>query len=133
VLSGPTPLTVTARPGPHELVFSKEGYTSFRQSTRVGAGTIERVRVHLEASPATGFELTSDPAGQLVWLDGQPFTGADPNGPQARTDLRASRVPPGRHLLEIKGDRRLAPWRQEFFQEPSRMMHIRASLAPAAP
>jgi hypothetical protein len=130
-LSGPEPRIVGVRVGRHELLVSKEGYSTVTQDVRVGIRQTEVVRVLLEPSAETGFELTSDPPMQLVWIDGQPFTGANPSGPQARTDLRASRVPPGRHLLEIKGDDRFAPWRHDFMQEPGKMIHIRAQLAAA--
>jgi hypothetical protein len=132
-LSGAEPQVVGVRVGRHELVISKEGYSTVTQDVRVGVRQTEVVWVRLEPSAETGFELTSDPPMQLVWLDGQPFTGGDLTGPQARTDLRASRVPPGRHVLEIKGDTRFAPWRHEFFQEPGKMMRIRASLAAPPP
>ncbi len=128
VLRGPAPIELEKAPGPYSLAFSKEGYSKHEQTVQLKGGELERIRVHLEASPDTGFELTSDPPGQLVWLDGTPFTGSDPNNTQARTDLRASRVPPGRHLLEIKGDSRFRPWQLEFYQEPARMMPIRATL-----
>jgi eukaryotic-like serine/threonine-protein kinase len=130
VLRGPAPIKLEKPPGHYNLAFSKEGYAKHEQTVQLKGGEEERVRVHLEASPDTGFELTSDPPGQLVWLDGQPFTGSDPNNPQARTDLRASRVPPGPHVLEIKGDNRFKPWKLDFYQEPARMMPIRATLQP---
>jgi serine/threonine protein kinase len=130
VLRGPTPIELERPPGSYNLAFSKEGYSKHEQTVQLKGGDPERVRVQLEASPDTGFELTSDPTSQLVWLDGQPFFGSDPNGPQAKTDIRASRVPPGRHLLEIKGDNRYKPWSHEFYQEPAKMLQIRATLEP---
>jgi serine/threonine protein kinase len=132
VLRGPTPIQLEKPPGPYSIAFSKEGYSKHEQTVQLKGGETERIRVHLEASPDTGFELTSDPPGQLVWLDGQPFTGADPQGPQAKTDLRASRVPPGSHTLEIKGDPRFKPWKTQFYQEPAKMLQIRATLEPDA-
>jgi eukaryotic-like serine/threonine-protein kinase len=132
VLRGPTPIELEKPPGPYNLAFSKEGYSKHEQTVQLKGGDPERIRVLLEPSPDTGFELTSDPPGQLVWLDGEPFTGSDPKGAQARTDLRASRVPPGRHLLEIKGDSRFKVWSHQFYQEPARMMPIRANLEPAS-
>jgi hypothetical protein len=131
MLSGPMPMSLRTGVGSHQLVVSKEGYSTVTEEARIGFDRLAVVHLKLEPSPDTGFELTSEPPQQLVWLDGEPFTGIDPSGPQARTDLRASRVPPGGHVLEIKGNAAFAPWRHEFFQEPGRMMRIRASLAPA--
>jgi hypothetical protein len=133
VLSGPMPRSVPVRVGRHQLVVSKEGYSTLTPEVRIGVRQTEVLRVRLEPSSETGFELTSEPPSQLVWLDGQPFTGANLGGPQARTDLRASRVPPGRHVLDIKGDARFAPWRHEFIQKPGLMVRIHAHLETASP
>ncbi len=100
-VKGP-PYHVQKPPGSYNLSFNKDGYSKYEQTVEIRAGESERIRVHLEPSADTGFELTSDPPGQLVWMDGQPFTGSDPAGPQARTDFKATRVPPGRHVLEIQ-------------------------------
>jgi serine/threonine protein kinase len=127
-LKGPSPITVERAPGTYNLTFKREGYVPQDKAWRIEPGTFERLEVQLEASADTGFELTSDPPQQLVWLDGQPFTGKDPNGPQARTDFKAYPVTPGKHVLEIKGDARFKPWRQEFFQEPGKTLKISATL-----
>ena len=129
VVKGP-PYHVQKPPGSYNLSFRKDGYSKYEQTVEIRAGESERIRVHLEPSADTGFELTSDPPGQLVWLDGQPFTGSDPAGPQARTDFKATRVPPGRHVLEIRGDPRFKAWRHEFYQEPGRILVIPATLDP---
>jgi hypothetical protein len=129
VVKGP-PYHIQKGPGSYNLSFHKDGYSKYEQTVEIRAGESERIRVHLEPSADTGFELTSDPPGQLVWLDGQPFTGSDPAGPQARTDFKATRVPPGRHVLEIRGDPRFKAWRHEFFQEPGRILVIPATLDP---
>src|SRR5204863_4936422 len=90
----------------------------------------ESIEIELEASPDTGFELVSEPPGGLVWLDGAPFTSGDENAQQARTNFKAYRVAPGRHVIEIKGDPRFAEWKQEFFQEPGKTLKLRAELKP---
>jgi serine/threonine protein kinase len=131
VLRGPAPIPVERSPGSYRVTLTKEGYERLERVVRVRAGQDQRISVQLEPAPDTGFELHSVPPGQLVWLDGQPFTGSEPHGRQARTNFRASRVAPVRHLLEIKGDPRFLPWRYEFFQEPARILSIRARLIRA--
>jgi hypothetical protein len=46
------------------------------------------------------------------------------------TNFRASRITPGRHVLEIKGDPRFKDWRQEIYQEPSQTLKINAVREP---
>ena len=86
------------------------------QNIEVHAGQRMPLTVTLEPSPDTGFELTSEPPGGLVWLDGAAIKGAA--GQQARTDFRAYRIAPGHHVLEIKGENRFKPWRQDIEVEP---------------
>ncbi len=124
--AGPFPLA----PGAHTLTVSREGYVRKDQAVDIQAGQVERLEVQLEPSADTGFELTSEPSGALVWLDGGPFTGKDPAGPQAKTNFKAYNVMPGRHVLEIKGDPRFEDWKYEFYQEPGKMHPIQAVLQP---
>ncbi len=132
-LKGIPPFTVERAPGEYKLIVAQDGYTKEERRVKVDSGKNVKVRVDLRPSTGTGFELTSDPPGQLVWMDGVPFTGVDAAGPQARTDFKATRVPPGRHLLEIKGDPRFRPWRYEFYQEPGKLIPIRAKLVLEGP
>ncbi len=119
------------RSGPYQVTARREGYVAKSQVVEISAGELARIDLALDPSPDTGFELTSDPAGKLVWLDGQPFMGKNPSDPQARTNFKAYPVAPGRHLIEIRGDPRFRDWSSEFFQEPGKMMKLRAELAPA--
>jgi hypothetical protein len=116
--------------GTFQLSFERDGYVRRDQRVRLEAGQVQRLDVQLEASPDTGFELTSDPPGVLVWLDGRPLTGRDGSGPQARTNFRVDQIAPGRHLLEIKGDPRFAEWRSYFDQELGKIIKIHAELQP---
>jgi hypothetical protein len=84
--------------------------------------------ITLEASPDAGFELTSEPPGGLVWFDGVPIKG--PTGEQARTDFRAYRIPAGHHVLEIKGENRFKPWRQDIDLEAGAIQKVHATLVP---
>jgi eukaryotic-like serine/threonine-protein kinase len=120
-----SPVAVDKPPGSYTLSVTKDGYVRSDQNVEVHAGQPLALNVTLEASPDTGFELTSDPPGGLVWLDGVAVTGA--NGP-ARTDFRALRIPPGHHVLEIKGENRFQPWKEDIEVEPGAIRKIHATL-----
>ena len=109
---------------------TRDGYVRNDQNVEVHAGLPLPLTVTLEPSPDTGFELTSEPPGGLVWLDGAPIQGAA--GQQARTDFRAFRIAPGHHLLEIKGENRFKPWRQDVQVEPGAIQKVHAMLIPAS-
>ena len=123
-----SPLALEKTPGSYTLSVTKDGYVRSDQNIEIRAGQSVALNITLEPSPDTGFELSSDPPGGLVWLDGAPISG--PNG-QARTDFRAYRIPPGHHVLEIKGENRFRPWRQDIEVEPGSIRKIRATLLPS--
>ena len=120
-----TPFTLERPPGPYTISIVRPGYTRNDQSVVVHSGQSANVAVTLEPSADTGFELTSVPPGGLVWLDGNPMSG--PDG-QARTDFRAYKIPPGKHLFEIKGDPKLQPWSEEVVIEPGVIKKVKANL-----
>jgi hypothetical protein len=92
---------------------------------RVGRSSV--IAVTLEVSPDTGFELTSEPPGELVWLDGTPLgTTGDW---QMRTNFRASAIAPGHHVLEIRSAR-FKDWRNVVEVEPGMIRKIHAILIP---
>ncbi len=124
------PVTFEKPPGPYTLSVVRDGYVRSDQNIEVRAGQRLPVAVTLEPSPDTGFELTSEPPGGLVWLDGAPIKGA--SGQQARTDFRAFRITPGRHVLEIKGEDRFKPWRQEIDIQPGAIQKVHAVLNGSA-
>jgi hypothetical protein len=122
-----SPTTVTRPPGPYMLSVTHDGYVRNDQNVELRAGQQLKLAVTLEASPDTGFELTSEPPGGLVWLDGAPINGA--NG-QARTDFRAYRIASGHHVIEIKGEAKFKPWKQDVEIEPGAIKKIHALLTP---
>jgi hypothetical protein len=124
-----SPVVVDKVPGSYSLSVTKDGYVRDDRNIEVRAGQPLALNIPLEPSPDTGFELSSDPPGGLVWLDGAPISG--PNG-QARTDFRAYRIPPGHHVLEIKGENRFRPWKQDIEVEPGAIRKIRATLIPSS-
>jgi hypothetical protein len=64
----------------------------------------------------------------LVWLDAQPLA-IDEFGKQATTNFHASRIAPGPHVIEIRGNPQYQTWRQEFLQEPGKTVRLHADLA----
>jgi serine/threonine protein kinase len=125
-----SPVSLDRSPGPYTVSVTRDGYVRNDQNVEVHAGQPLPLTVTLEPSPDTGFELTSEPPGGLVWLDGAPIQGAA--GQQARTDFRAFRIAPGHHLLEIKGENRFKPWRQDVQVEPGAIQKVHAMLIPAS-
>jgi eukaryotic-like serine/threonine-protein kinase len=125
-----SPVSLDKPPGPYTLSVIRDGYVRSDQNVEVRAGQRLPLTVNLEPSPDTGFELTSEPPGGLVWLDGAPIKGA--SGQQARTDFRAFRITPGHHILEIKGEDRFRPWRQDVDVQPGAIQKVHATLVPAA-
>ncbi|HVV15829.1 MAG TPA: serine/threonine-protein kinase [Polyangia bacterium] len=125
-----SPVSLDKPPGPYTLSVIRDGYVRSDQNVEVRAGQRLPLAVNLEPSPDTGFEVTSEPPGGLVWLDGAPIKGA--SGQQARTDFRAFRITPGHHVLEIKGEDRFRPWRQDVDVQPGAIQKVHALLVPAA-
>jgi PEGA domain len=125
-----SPVSLERPPGRYTLSVIRDGYVRNDQNVEVRAGQPLPLAVTLEPSPDTGFELTSEPPGGLVWLDGAPIQGAA--GQQARTDFRAFRIAPGHHLLEIKGENRFKPWQQNVEVEPGAIQKVHAMLIPAS-
>jgi eukaryotic-like serine/threonine-protein kinase len=125
-----SPVTLERPPGHYTVSVTRDGYVRYDKPVEVHAGEPLPLTVALEPSPDTGFELTSEPPGGLVWLDGAAIKGA--TGQQARTDFRAFRIAPGHHVLEIKGENRFKPWRQDVDVAPGGIAKVHAMLIPAS-
>jgi hypothetical protein len=87
------------------------------------AGTVTTTALSKEA----GIEVLSEPAGALVWLDGAPARG--PMG-ETRTNLIISPVTVGKHVIELKGDAKFKPWREEITLEDGDLAKLTAVLLP---
>jgi len=122
-----SPVTGEQKPGRHKLTVERAGYLPNTGTFYVTAKRTERMRVNLDPSTETGFEIVSDPPGVPVFLDGMMVNG--PYGP-ARTNFRASRIPPGPHVLELRDDRFL-PWRGDVNVEADRIVTVHAVLVRA--
>ncbi len=123
-----SPVSIERSPGPYTLSVTRDGYARNDQNIELKAGQPLPLTVTLEPSPDTGFELTSDPPGGLVWLDEAPVK--ESSGQQARTNFRASRISPGHHVLEIRGESRFKPWKQDVEIAPGDIRKIHATLIP---
>jgi hypothetical protein len=130
ITAGP-PFQLNKRPGVYHLSVSRMGYVTREQNIQISAGQAGHMDIDLEPSPDTGFDLTSQPSGGLVWLDGQPLA-VDEHGKQATTNFHASRIAPGPHVIEIKGNPLYQNWRQEFLQEAGRTVRLHANLVQVA-
>jgi hypothetical protein len=127
LITAEPPFMLEKRPGVYHLSVSRPGYVTRDQNMQIAAGQAGHVDIDLEPSADTGFDLTSQPSGGLVWLDGQPLS-VDEQGKQATTNFHASRIAPGAHVIEIKGNSQYQDWRQEFLQEPGRTVRLQADL-----
>jgi eukaryotic-like serine/threonine-protein kinase len=130
-IAGEPPYTIARRPGVYRLAVARPGYVTREDRVQISAGQQGHVEIDLEPSADSGFDLTSEPSGGLVWLDDKPLV-ADDRGKQATTRFHASRIAPGPHMVEIRGNPQLRDWRQEFYQEPGQTMRLHAVLEPAA-
>jgi hypothetical protein len=131
VITSDPPFMLEKRPGVYRLSVARPGYVTRDQNVQIAAGQTGHMDIELEPSPDTGFDLTSQPSGGLVWLDGQRLV-VDEHGKQATTNFHASRIAPGVHVIEIKGNSQYQTWRQEFLQEPSRTVRLHADLIAVA-
>jgi serine/threonine protein kinase len=127
VITSDPPFHLEKRPGVYRLTVSRPGYVSRDQVVQISAGQSGHMDIDLEPSPDTGFDLTSQPSGGLVWLDGQPLA-IDEFGKQATTNFHASRIASGPHVIEIRGNAQYQTWRQEFLQEPNKTVRLHADL-----
>jgi protein kinase-like protein/PEGA domain-containing protein len=117
--------------GLHRLSASRPGYLTAARDLTVIPGGRHDVALQLAVSPQTGVAMTSEPAGALIYLDGQPVAAAD--GTPARTDRTLTAVRPGRHTIELRSPGGLT-WQQSVQVQPDRIVPIRAVLPrPPAP
>jgi hypothetical protein len=114
-------------PGPYTVSVTRDGYMRHDEVVEVQRGRTTTLAVKLEASADTGFELTSEPPGQPVWLDGTPVMTAE--SWQTRTNFRASRIAPGHHVLEIRGEG-FKVWMMDIEIEPGAIRKVHATLVP---
>jgi hypothetical protein len=124
--AGPGPRRLlTLPPGRHFVWAEQPGYLAQQRELRLGEGQPLELSFALQFSPATGFELTSEPTDLPIWLDGAPLLRTE-SEEQARTDYTARRLRPGHHVVEVRDGTRV--WRQEITVEPDRILPLTAKL-----
>jgi hypothetical protein len=126
------PVMIERSPGRYAVSIMRHGYMRKDQTVEVVEGRAIRLKVELEASSDTGFELTSEPPGLPVWLDGLPLNGLPLNGapgrPQ-RTPLRVDRIKPGHHRIELRADG-FKNWMMDVPIEAGALRKVSAVMVP---
>ena len=123
-----SPVSLEQPPGPYTLSVTRDGYARNDQNIELKAGQPLPLTVTLEPSPDTGFELTSDPPGGLVWLDGAPMK--ERRGSR-RAPTSAPCASPRAPRARDQGRERFKPWQQDVEIEPGDIRKIHATLIPA--
>jgi hypothetical protein len=131
-LGGHSSYLLEEHAGVHRLTVSSPGYVPFDRKVEISPRQRGQLSIALKPSPSTGFQLTSAPPGVPVWLDGRPLA-IDSTGRQAKTDVNATGITPGRHVLELRGNPLFQPWREEFLQEADTLARLHADLVPVPP
>jgi tRNA A-37 threonylcarbamoyl transferase component Bud32 len=125
-----SPLSLEATPGRYTLRVVRDGYDPVYQVFEVRSREALRLPVNLPVSEATRLELTSDPPGARLRLDG--LVLGDRTG-EARTPHTVMRVMPGHHTLEMDDVPDHAPWHMELDVVLGAQRHVHAELAPLPP
>jgi serine/threonine protein kinase/outer membrane biosynthesis protein TonB len=121
-----SPVTLDRPPGVYTISVTRDGYVRSEQSIEVKEGQVVVLPITLAQSTETGIEVTSDPPGMPVWLDGAPLGAGDT---AARAEGHTYSVQPGKHVLEIRGDSKYKPWREEVEIEPGTIRNFSVQLA----
>jgi hypothetical protein len=122
MMDGPPPLSVPR--GTHQITAVRLGYVSQTKELELRPGDRRALSFELLVSPDTGLEITSDPEGALIWLDGAPVLTT--TGAQAETTYIVTRVRPGKHTIDLK----LAPraWHKEVDVQPDKILKVHGKL-----
>ncbi|HET6280284.1 MAG TPA: serine/threonine-protein kinase [Polyangia bacterium] len=126
-LADHSPLLLEASPGRYTLRVVRDGYDPVYQVFEIRSREALQLPVNLPVSEATRLELTSDPPGARLRLDG--LLLGDRTG-EARTPYTVMRVKPGHHTLEMDDIPDRAPWRTELDVVLGAQRHVNGELAP---
>jgi hypothetical protein len=121
---GRPPLTVPR--GVHRFTALRPGYETESQDLEVAPRERHALVFRLVVSPDTGVEISSDPEGALIWLDGSPVVTT--TGAQAETSYIITRVRPGKHMVELRLGGK--SWRQEINVQPEKIVPVNGKLRP---
>ncbi|MCB9555989.1 MAG: protein kinase [Deltaproteobacteria bacterium] len=119
----PAPLTLERLPpGDYHVVARKPGYTPWSRTVRVDARRRLQLKPSLLPLPMATIEVRSSPSGAKVVLDGRPLPTLTP--------MKISRVLPGNHRLEVRGDDRYHVWSQDLAIKSGQRLALRPLLVP---
>jgi hypothetical protein len=121
LIQGRPPLSIPR--GKHLITATRPGYVSESREVVVDPGEHRWIGFALAVSPDTGLEITSEPEGALIWLDGAPVLTT--TGAQAETSYIVTRVRPGKHVVELRaGGKR---WKKEIDVPPEKIVPVKGT------
>src|SRR6185436_15085252 len=121
-MDGVPPISVPR--GSHRVTAQRPGFVSQTEELHVEPGERRTMAFQLAVSPDTGVEITSEPEGALIWLDGAPVLTT--TGAQAETTYIVTRVRPGKHSIDLKLPPRA--WRKEVDVQPDKILPVHGKL-----
>jgi hypothetical protein len=116
--------------GRHMVTVAAPGFLPANQEVTLGEGQVTELSIRLAPSPATGFEITSDPLDLPIWIDGKPATVAFGDR-QARTPHTARWITPGPHVIEVRADDRV--WQSKYVAQAEKIIPVHAVPPPPPP
>jgi hypothetical protein len=123
--AGTPPLKVSR--GAHKITARRPGYVTESREVQLEPGDRRVLEFALKVSPDTGMEITSEPEGALIWIDGGPVVTT--TGAQASTPYIITRVRPGRHVVELRLENR--SWLKEVEVKPDSLAPVKGVIVPA--
>lgn len=123
----PAARTMLLGPGRHLVVGSRPGYVPRSQEVVIPSQGDVALALTLRVSPLTGIDVTSDPPGAEIWIDGAPVPGPGIER-QALTPSKLQ-VAPGWHVIEIRSPIGTGSWRRQLEVLPDQMVRLHAVLA----
>jgi hypothetical protein len=110
--------------GAHKITALRAGYVGQSEEVDLAPGDRRSLSFRLVVSPETGVEITSEPEGALVWLDGAPVLTT--TGAQAETTYIVTRVRPGKHTVDLKVGAR--SWHKQIDVQPDKIVPVHGKL-----
>ena len=114
-----SPVSIEKSPGPYTLSVTRDGYARNDQNIELQGGAA--AGAGRGAGAVAGHRLRADqrPAGRAGLARRRAGEGGARGSRRARTSARRASAP-GHHVLEIRGENRFKPWRQDVEIEPGR-------------
>lgn len=122
------PETLRRKPGTYDLTVTADGYRSRAVQAVVEAGQTTTFDVELQLITDIRLEIASRPTGRHVILDHQQLMKEPDHLAPAETDLGVYAISDGSHSIEIPGDCRYLPWKQQVVLQPGAITRVEATL-----